>query len=69
MTTAERKHLARYAGTIDQQAEFGGVEAIDLLDGSISVEDDALRESVADAHRAGRADGTLPKTLSGVRIV
>ncbi|MEO8705520.1 MAG: hypothetical protein ABI867_36155 [Kofleriaceae bacterium] len=99
MTAAEHKHLAKYAGTIKQQAEFGGVEAIDLLDddkaayhlywwpftdgilvdakgkvladlldGSISIEDDALRESVADAHRASSADGTLPKTLSGVRI-
>jgi hypothetical protein len=33
MKPAERKHLAAYKDTLDQQAEFGGIEAIDLLDG------------------------------------
>jgi hypothetical protein len=33
MTRAEKKHLAAYVETIDQQAEFGGIEAIDLFDG------------------------------------
>jgi hypothetical protein len=33
MTSAEKKHLAAYVETIDQQAEFGDVEAIDLLEG------------------------------------
>ena len=34
MTPAEQKHLAAYAETIAEQAEFGHVEAIDLLDGA-----------------------------------
>lgn len=33
MTAKEQKHLGAHAATIAEQAEFGGVEAIDLVDG------------------------------------
>lgn len=96
MKPAERKYLADYKETLAQQAEFGGIEAIDLLDGTtvayhlywwpftdgilvdassgevvadlldgtLTIEDAALRARIDTAYHAARADGALPSTLS-----
>lgn len=34
MTATDRKRLSKYAGTIDEQSEFGHVESVEIVDGA-----------------------------------